>query len=125
MIGVSAPHCIFSKCSASALRPNSTSPIPEPKRLVFQSAREWPPPCLLNHRSPLLRRMELQVTDGLQINLHGGKEGTVIHLRGRLNIDSSPDLRKQLLVILRANSRPEKITVDLAAVSYMDTSGLA
>lgn len=65
------------------------------------------------------------MTDSLQIDVHGGKEGAVMYLRGRLSIGSSPDLRDQMLVILRWESRPDKITVDLTAVSYMDTSGLA
>src|SRR5258707_13549148 len=44
---------------------------------------------------------------------------------GRLSIESSPDLRDHLLAVLRRQSPPETIAIDLTAVSYMDTSGIA
>ena len=65
------------------------------------------------------------MTDTLQISLHGDGRQVVMYLRGRLSIDSSPDLRDHLLAILRRESAPEIIAVDLAGVPYMDTSGIA
>jgi anti-sigma B factor antagonist len=65
------------------------------------------------------------MTDSLQISVQSDKEGTVMYLRGRLNIESSPDLRDHLLAILRRPSPPETIAIDLSAVSYVDTSGIA
>jgi anti-sigma B factor antagonist len=64
-------------------------------------------------------------TDSLQISVHSDEEGAVVYLRGRLSIESSPDLRDHLLAMLRRQSPPETIAIDLAAVSYMDTSGIA
>jgi anti-sigma B factor antagonist len=64
------------------------------------------------------------MTDSLQISVQSDKEGAVMYLRGRLNIESSPDLRDHLLAMLRRQS-PPAITIDLAGVSYMDTSGIA
>ena len=47
-----------------------------------------------------------------------------MRLHGRLNIDSSPRLRDQLLGMLRQPS-PEGVIVDLTEISYMDASGIA
>ena len=65
------------------------------------------------------------MTDSLQISVDGDKDGAVIYLRGRLDIESSPDLRDRLLAILRRQFAPETIAIDLVAVSYIDTSGIA
>jgi anti-sigma B factor antagonist len=53
-----------------------------------------------------------------------GEEGALVHLNGRVNIDSSPRLRDRLLAILDREA-PENVTVDLAEVPYIDTSGIA
>jgi len=65
------------------------------------------------------------MTDSLQINVDGDKESAVMYLRGRISIESSPDLRNQLLSMLRRQPPPESIDIDLTAVSYMDASGIA
>jgi anti-sigma B factor antagonist len=65
------------------------------------------------------------MTDSLQISVDSDKERAVMYLRGRLDIESSADLRNHLLTTLRRQSPPETIAIDLAAVSYMDTSGIA
>jgi anti-sigma B factor antagonist len=62
--------------------------------------------------------------DDLKITLGQDEEGDLLCLNGRLNIDSSPTLRTQLLAILHAPS-PKSIMVDLTEVSYVDASGLA
>ena len=49
---------------------------------------------------------------------------TVVRLRGRLNIDSSPAFRDQLLATLRAQSA-RAVVVDMTEVSYIDASGIA
>jgi anti-sigma B factor antagonist len=64
------------------------------------------------------------MTDSLQISIQSDKEGGLVYLRGRINIESSPDLRDHLLTMLRRQS-PPAITIDLVGVSYMDTSGIA
>ena len=63
--------------------------------------------------------------DNLQIIVHSDKQGAVMYLQGRVSIETSPDFRTQLLAMLRCPSPPEKFAIDLAAVSYMDTSGIA
>lgn len=53
-----------------------------------------------------------------------GQEGALVHLNGRVNIDSSPGLRDRLLALLQGE-HPEALTVDLAEVPYIDLSGIA
>lgn len=60
----------------------------------------------------------------LEITEQRGSEGTLVRLRGRLDIDSSPAFRDRLQIALREKS-PKTVTVDLAQVSYLDVSGIA
>jgi anti-anti-sigma regulatory factor len=50
--------------------------------------------------------------------------GALLSLRGRLSIDSAPDLRGRLLATLNRESLPV-LTVDLAEVTYLDVAGSA
>jgi anti-sigma B factor antagonist len=49
----------------------------------------------------------------------------MVRLSGRIDVDSSPDLRDRLRTLLSEQSSPETIIVDLAGVSYIETSGVA
>ena len=71
-----------------------------------------------------MSRDRIPLTDGLEITLHHGDEGSILRLRGCLNIDSSPALRDRLLAMLGAQSS-EAVIVDLTDVSYIDSSGVA
>jgi anti-sigma B factor antagonist len=62
-------------------------------------------------------------SDRLEIAAEQGAAGEILRLRGRLNIDSSPEFRDRLLTTLRKGSR--EVVVDFAEVIYMDSSGLA
>jgi anti-sigma B factor antagonist len=53
-----------------------------------------------------------------------GKDALVL-LKGRINVDSSPDLRDSLQAILSTEPLPRTVTVDLAGVPYIETSGIA
>ena len=63
-------------------------------------------------------------TEGFEIAIDHGEETSIVRLRGRLNIDSSPVLRDQLLAMLQAQS-PQALIVDFSDVSYVDSSGVA
>lgn len=63
-------------------------------------------------------------TTDLEIMLDESDGTTLVRLRGRLRIDTSPALRDRLLEILRRPS-PKSIVVDLSGVSYIDASGIA
>jgi anti-sigma B factor antagonist len=71
-----------------------------------------------------MTRIMVNATEGLEITEQHGDQDSVLRLRGRLNIDSSPDLRDWLLAILRAES-PRAVIVDLTDVTYIDSSGIA
>jgi len=66
----------------------------------------------------------IPLTDGLEITMHHGDEASIVRLRGRLNVDSSPALRDRLLSMLEAQS-PKGVVVDFTDVSYVDSSGIA
>jgi anti-sigma B factor antagonist len=60
----------------------------------------------------------------LEITEDENEGGTLVRLRGRLSIDSSPAFRDRLLAMLRRQP-PATVTVDLTEVAYMDASGVA
>jgi len=63
-------------------------------------------------------------SEGFGIAIDHGEESSIVRLRGRLNIDSSPALRAQLLAMLQAQS-PKAVIIDFRDVSYIDSSGIA
>ena len=66
----------------------------------------------------------MPIAPDLEITRGEGDGEIVVHLRGRLGIDSSPFLRDQLLAGLREESM-KAMVVDVSEVSYMDASGIA
>ena len=62
--------------------------------------------------------------DSLDIAVDQGEERTLVRLRGRVGIDSSPELRDRLLTILREQT-PKTVIVDLAEVASIEASGIA
>jgi anti-sigma B factor antagonist len=67
------------------------------------------------------------VTSGSNLEISVDQLGNDVIVRpsGRINVDSSPDLRDRLLAILSTEPLPRAITVDLAGVPYIETSGIA
>jgi len=58
------------------------------------------------------------------MNVVMSSDDAVASLRGRIDIDSSPAVRDALLALL--NSRhPGTVTIDLSAVTHIDSSGVA
>jgi anti-sigma B factor antagonist len=64
-------------------------------------------------------------TSSLEITVENRGMNVLVHVSGRINVDSSPDLRDCLLAILSAEPLPRAVTVDLAGVLYIETSGIA
>ena len=62
---------------------------------------------------------------GLGIAVLQNDDEVLVRLNGRIDVDSSPDLRDRLSAILSERSLPRAITVDLAGVPYIETSGIA
>jgi anti-sigma B factor antagonist len=67
------------------------------------------------------------VTPGSNLEISVDQVGNhaIVRPSGRIDVDSSPDLRDCLLAILSAEPLPQAITADLAEVSYIETSGIA
>ena len=69
--------------------------------------------------------MAMTSTSSLEITVENSGMNVLVHVSGRINVDSSPDLRDCLVAILSAEPLPRAITVDLAGVPYIETSGIA
>jgi hypothetical protein len=66
----------------------------------------------------------ITASGGLEITVHRDEATTIVALKGRIDIDSSPPLRDRLLALLQETSR-ETVIVDLGNVLYIDSSGIA
>src|SRR3984885_1025660 len=70
-------------------------------------------------------RGAISTSSNLEISVDQvGKDATV-RLSGRVDVDSSPDLRDRLRALLSEEALPETIIVDLTGVPYIETSGIA
>jgi len=52
------------------------------------------------------------------------ENGALASLKGRIDIDSSPAVRDQLIALLRA-PHPRTVCIDLSGVTHLDSSGVA
>jgi anti-sigma B factor antagonist len=72
-----------------------------------------------------LKRIPLASSGSISITVDHRGSDALVRLNGRIDVDSSPDLRDRLSAILSERSLPRAITVDLAGVPYIETSGIA
>jgi anti-sigma B factor antagonist len=72
-----------------------------------------------------LGRVLITSEGGLGITVLQNDDEVLVRLNGRIDVDSSPDLRDRLSAILSGRSLPRAITVDLVGVPYIETSGIA
>ena len=63
--------------------------------------------------------------NSLDISVDRRGNDVIVRLGGRVDVDSSPDLRDRLHTVLSEESSPRVVTVDLSAVAYIETSGVA
>jgi anti-sigma B factor antagonist len=49
----------------------------------------------------------------------------IVRLNGRIDVDSSPDIRDCLLAILSGKPSVHEVTVDLSDVNHIEASGIA
>jgi len=61
----------------------------------------------------------------LEISIDQVGKDFVIRPSGQINVYSSPDLRDSLQALLSKKPLPQTVTVDLAGVSSIETSGVA
>jgi anti-anti-sigma factor len=72
-----------------------------------------------------LKRPEGSSTSTIDIGVDHSGADTVVRLKGRVDVDSSPDVRDSLQAILLANPLPHAVSVDLAGVTSIEASGIA
>jgi anti-sigma B factor antagonist len=99
-------------------------------RLHASSSAERPgmtQDCTVKRETGLRIVTRMAVTSGSNLKISVDQLGNdaIVRPNGRINVDSSPDLRDCLLAILSAEPLPRAISVDLADVSYIETSGIA
>jgi len=66
------------------------------------------------------------MTDQSQLNFNHEliDQGLLVHLQGDIEFSKSPSLRTQLLGLLEKH-QPKTFIIELSAVPYMDSSGIA
>jgi anti-sigma B factor antagonist len=72
---------------------------------------------------PLLK-VKTEAAGKPEINIVAEKDGTLVTLCGRIDMDSSPVLRDRLLALLHT-LYSKKVNIDLSAVTHIDSSGVA
>ena len=58
------------------------------------------------------------------IDIVAGQDERLVSFHGRIDIDSSPPIRDRLLGLLQ-DPDPKKVSIDLSAVTHIDSSGVA
>ena len=72
-----------------------------------------------------LGRVQMTSEGGLWINVLQEGDEVLVRLNGHTTVNSSPDLRDRLLEVLAEKPSPRVVTVDLAGVTRIETSGIA
>jgi len=72
-----------------------------------------------------MSRVAISSSSNLEISVDQEGKDAVVRVTGRVDVDSSPDLRNRLRTLLSEEALPQTIIVDLAGVSYIETSGVA
>ena len=62
--------------------------------------------------------------DKPEIDIVDTENGALVSLKGRIDIDSSPAVRDQLIAFLHAPP-PRTVSIDLSGVTHIDSSGVA
>ena len=78
-----------------------------------------------NRPGATVTRIAIPTSSNLKISVDQVGKDAVVRLSGRIDVDSSPDLRDRLRTLLSTQVQPQAIIVDLADVPYIETSGIA
>ncbi|MGA7895395.1 MAG: STAS domain-containing protein [Candidatus Sulfotelmatobacter sp.] len=79
--------------------------------------------CAKEEPIPLLDHNSMRV-DKPEINIVASENGDLVSLKDSIDIDSSPAVRDRLLALLHA-PHPRTVSIDLSAVTHIDSSGVA
>ena len=72
-----------------------------------------------------MKRPEGISTGKIEIAVDHSGLDVIVRLKGLIDVDSSPDVRDRLQVILLTNPLPHSVSVDLADVTSIEASGIA
>ena len=72
-----------------------------------------------------MKRVGDSSTSNIEIAVDHGGEDAIVRLKGRIDVESSPDVRDRLRAILSTDPLPQAVTVDLAGVTSIEASGIA
>ena len=72
-----------------------------------------------------MTQLAIPSSGSLKITVGHSGQDVIVRPSGHINVHSSPDLRDSLHAILSTEPSPRTVTVDLAAVPYIETSGVA
>jgi anti-sigma B factor antagonist len=72
-----------------------------------------------------LKSPESTSTSHLAIAVDDVGMEAIVRLNGRIDVDSSPDVRNCLLAILAGDKLVQAVTVDLGDVTHIEASGIA
>ena len=72
-----------------------------------------------------MKRFEGTSTSSIEIAVTYSGVDAIVRLKGRIDVDSSPDVRDRLRAILSSDPLPHAVTVDLANVTSVEASGVA
>jgi anti-sigma B factor antagonist len=78
-----------------------------------------------SERGQRLKSPESASTSHLEIAVDRSGMDAIVRLNGRIDVDSSPDLRDYLLEILSGKQTVHAVTVDLAGIMFIEASGVA
>jgi anti-anti-sigma factor len=67
----------------------------------------------------------IPLSSNLNISVDQVGKDAMVRLSGRVDVDSSPDLRDRLRALLLEEVLPQTVIVDLAGVLYIEISGIA
>lgn len=70
-------------------------------------------------------QVAMTLDSNLEISIDQVGKDFVVRPSGQINVYSSPDLRDSLQALLSKEPFPQTVTVDLAGVSSIETSGVA
>ena len=79
----------------------------------------------LQERGQELKHLQDSSTSNLEIAVDHSGTAAVVRLKGRIDVDSSPDVRDRLQAILTSDPLPHAVTVDLGSITSIEASGIA
>ena len=72
-----------------------------------------------------MKRSEVAPSSSLEIAVDRTGADAIVRLQGRVDVDSSPDVRDRLQAIMSSDPPPHALIVDLAGVTSIEASGIA